>query len=398
MTSKQMLKEYTDMLFNEAMEKKKNGGLICWSSSVVPGELFDAMDISVIYPENHAAIIGAKHYSDVLIEHAENIGYDNGICSYAKINLAYTDYILNRDKYKTEIENCPAPEIPLPDIIVVCNNICSLLIKWYENLAVTLNVPFVLIDVPFIHDGEISKKEVGYILSQFENIKREIETIAGRKYNEEKLKEEMEQRKRSSIAWEKVMKLSEEKPSALNGFDLFNFMSLAVCASYRKCAEDTFNTLYEELKRAEETNENGMRVFWEGIACWPYLSFTYKTLKNCGFKVSASMYPDMWNVQYSTMEEMAAAFANIYTNRSLDEKIKLISSMGEKSHCDAYVYHQNRSCKLMSFLLNETAEGVKSVTGKPYIIFDGDQTDPGNFSQGQFETKVQALSEMAENY
>ena len=104
----------------------------------------------------------------------------------------------------------------------------------------------------------------------------------------------------------------------------------------------------------------------------------------------------MWNLKYSSLEEMAKAYAQVYTNTSLENKIKLISKMGEERNCEAYVYHRNKSCKLMSFMIKETAEGVKKITGKPYIIFDGDQTDPGNFSRGQFETKIQALSEMTE--
>ena len=394
MTSKEMLKFYSDNLFEEAMEKKKKGGLICWSSSVMCGEFFEAMDISVIYPENHAAIIGAKHYSTKFLEYAEKMGYDSGICSYAKINISYTNMLIN-DRENKILKECPAPVIPLPDVIAVCNNICSLLIKWYENLAKMLNVPFVLVDVPYIHDGEISNSEVKYILGQFENIKKTLEKLTGKAFNEEKLSELIKQRELSARAWGNVMKIAEKKNSPLNGFDLFNYMSLAVCASYKKEAQEVFEAFYKELEEKKEGDgENG--VFWEGIACWPYLSMTYKTLKNNGFKITASTYPEMWNLKYSSLEEMAKAYAQVYTNTSLENKIKLISKMGGERNCEAYVYHRNKSCKLMSFMIKETAEGVKKITGKPYIIFDGDQTDPGNFSRGQFETKIQALSEMTE--
>lgn len=395
MTSRELLKLNTDALFEEAAEKKKNGGLVCWSSSVMLGEFFDAMDISVVYPENHAAIIGAKHYSVPFLEYCEKLGYDSGLCSYAKINIAYAHMLLN-DSENEILKNCPAPIIPLPDVIVVCNNICSLLIKWYENLAIMLDVPFLLVDVPYVHGQKITEEEIDYIVGQFENIKSTLEKITGRAFDEEKFASLAKQRYLSSRAWEKVMRLAENKNTALNGFDLFNFMSLAVCGSYRKGAQDTFEAFYNELKNADGENTDQRGVFWEGIACWPYLSMTYKTLKNSGFKIAASSYPEMWNLQYRNLREMAKAFALVYTNTSLESKIALISRMGMERHCEAYIYHRNKSCKLMSFMLKETAEEVKKITGKPYVIFDGDQTDPGNFSRGQFETKIQALSEMTE--
>ena len=50
----------------------------------------------------------------------------------------------------------------------------------------------------------------------------------------------------------------------------------------------------------------------------------------------------------------------------------------------------------MSFLNVETAEIIKEANGKPYVSFDGDQTDPNVYSEAQYETRVQALVEMME--
>ena len=52
----------------------------------------------------------------------------------------------------------------------------------------------------------------------------------------------------------------------------------------------------------------------------------------------------------------------------------------------------------MGFQNVETAEMVKANTEKPYVSFDGDQTDPRNFSQAQYDTRAEALVEiMSEN-
>ena len=62
--------------------------------------------------------------------------------------------------------------------------------------------------------------------------------------------------------------------------------------------------------------------------------------------------------------------------------------------CDGLIMHQNRSCKNMSLLNNEGGQRVQKNLGVPYVIFDGDQTDARNFSEAQFDTRVEALAEM----
>ena len=46
--------------------------------------------------------------------------------------------------------------------------------------------------------------------------------------------------------------------------------------------------------------------------------------------------------------------------------------------------------------LEIAAEIIKEANGKPYVSFDGDQTDPNVYSEAQYETRVQALVEMME--
>lgn len=48
----------------------------------------------------------------------------------------------------------------------------------------------------------------------------------------------------------------------------------------------------------------------------------------------------------------------------------------------------------MSLLNNEGGQRVQKNLGVPYVIFDGDQTDPRNFNEAQFDTRVEALAEM----
>jgi len=50
----------------------------------------------------------------------------------------------------------------------------------------------------------------------------------------------------------------------------------------------------------------------------------------------------------------------------------------------------------MSFIQYEMQRQVAERTGLPYSGFDGDQADPRNFTDAQFETRVQGLVEVME--
>ena len=48
----------------------------------------------------------------------------------------------------------------------------------------------------------------------------------------------------------------------------------------------------------------------------------------------------------------------------------------------------------MDFMQYEQQRILNARTGVPITTFDGDQSDPRNFSPAQFETRLQALMEM----
>lgn len=100
---------------------------------------------------------------------AEDSGYSNDICAYARISMAYTE--------ETDI---PELNMPQPDFVACCNNICNCMIKWYENLARDLNVPFIMIDVPYNNEYDAGQDRVDYLKGQFDVAIKQLEEISGK--------------------------------------------------------------------------------------------------------------------------------------------------------------------------------------------------------------------------
>ena len=204
----------------------------------------------------------------------------------------------------------------------------------------------------------------------------------------------------------KATELAAAHPSPLDGFDIFNYMAIIVFArgttQARICSiSGTMNC----RKKSAFTRDLGRirrkkyRVLWDGIACWPYLRYTYKTLKKLGINMVTSTYPKSWTVSYETgdIEGMARAYSgNVYPNRNLNYDVDNMVGLARKFDLDGIIFHSNRSCKLMDFRQYEVQRRVLEACGVPSVIFDGDQTDPRLFSEAQYETRVQALAEMME--
>ncbi len=392
MTSKEMLNILVAKNMEDARKAKERGDLVCWSSSIAPCEFCETMGIYTVYPENHVVGIAARKGAPELLEYAERKGYSNDICGYARANLAYMD-----------VQKCVSEELPLPDLVLLCNNICETLLKWYENIAYELNIPLLIVDVPYNHDEEITEENIKYVEAQFHDIIHQLEVICNKPFDEKKFQEVMKISAQNAKDWYDATMLCSARPSPLSGFDMFNYMALIVCMRGKKECGMTFRKLKEELEEKISRGESGLkdteekyRIMWDGIACWPYLSHTYKVLKSHGINMTGSTYPSAWALEYTpgNLFEMAKAYTGMGNNLSLDGQINLRKSIIEETKCDGVIMHMNRSCKMCDFLQYEVGKELRDSLDIPITTFDGDQADPRNYSKAQYETRIEALVEM----
>lgn len=392
MTSRQMLDYLTAKNMEDARQAKARGELVCWASSIAPCEFCETMGIHTVYPENHVVGIAARGGAPDLLEYAEQKGYSNDICGYARVNLAYMD-----------VQKCISEEMPLPDLVLLCNNICETLLKWYENIAYTLNIPLLIVDVPYNHEDEVTEENVSYVEAQFAEIIRQLEDITGRPFDYDKFQEVMKVAAQNAEDWYEATSLCSAVPSPLSGFDMFNYMALIVCMRGKPECGMTFRKLKAELedriskgicglKGAEEKH----RIMWDGIACWPYLSHTYKVLKNLGVNMVGSTYPSAWALRYTPgdLRSLARAYTSMGNNLSRKGQTDLRESIIRDTKCDGVIMHVNRSCKMCDFLQYEIGQSLQNDLGVPITSFDGDQADPRNYSKAQYETRIEALVEM----
>lgn len=377
--------------FADAIEAKKEGKPVAWVSSNFPVEIPETLGLATAYPENQAAGIAARGAGERMCEVAEADGYSNDICAYARISMAYA-----------KLKECPEQDVAMPDVLLCCNNICNCMIKWYENLAIELNIPMILLDIPFNPDYEVSQAEIDYVSAQFWDAVHTLENLFDLKWSDERFKEVTGFSCRSSRAWLDATAQAKYTPSPFNGFDLLNHMAVMVTARGKEAAGDAMEQLLKEYK---ENHENGTstyrgeekyRVMFEGIACWPYLRATSHGLRDRGINMVTTIYADAFGFDYHSFDEMIAAYCSvpnaINLEKSRDKRIKLCKD----NNVEGLLVHTNRSCKLWSGFMSEMSRQIGEACGIPVTSFDGDQADPRNFSEAQYDTRVQGLMEIME--
>jgi benzoyl-CoA reductase/2-hydroxyglutaryl-CoA dehydratase subunit BcrC/BadD/HgdB len=231
-SAKIVLRKLQDKIAQDAWDAKLRGEKVGWCASNFPQEITTAMGIPVVYPENMGAAVGAKGGGLRMCEHAEGMGYSPDLCSYARINFAYSD-----------LKKCEELEIPFPDFLLCCNNICNCMIKWYENLALEMDIPLILIDIPHLDEMECDSDRIKYIRAQFDDCIAQLERITGKKMDYDKLRSVMEVSQRSSRAWLRAVSFMQAEPSPFSGFDIFNNMAVACVGRGTVEAAEAFEQL-----------------------------------------------------------------------------------------------------------------------------------------------------------
>ncbi len=386
-----MLKELTMAHYGLPKAVDRQEHPVAWCASIVPVEFLRTMDVMPLFPENHAALIGAVKMGVELAEVAEAAGYSTDICSYARVDIG-----------QALSGNSPVGGLAPPDFLVCCNNICSTVIKWYENLAHHFRVPLYLIDTPFNHGDENCSSSIRYVKAQLEEFIPWLEEVTGKHFDMDRFREIAEISTQTSIIWREVLELGKHKPAPFAGFDTFNYMMPAVTMRGTREALDYYRVLKNELEQKVATGkaavpEEKYRLLFNGIPVWYALRPMSDLLRQHGANIVCSTYTSAWLLEFdqdNLLESMAEAYTNILINQGFEQKVNDVLSLIKEYSIDGILQHSNRSCKPYCFGIYDLSKIVQeSSLGVPSLVFDGDQTDARNFSWAQFENRFQSFME-----
>ena len=410
--------------YQDFIDAKKKGGIRVSGSGTMYFSLLGGLgkDVWTLTGEPYAATCAVyQDFSTQCMEAVEKAGIARDLCGYLR---NYWGGVL-LDKMIMP-DGTILNEWPKPDFFFTSHYCCTHA-KWYEWCREEEgNLPMYGIDVPWHpFDHEMTDERINYITGQALEAIEFMEKVTGRKYNDELLKEAVDNEARSSYLWAETCALNTAIPAPMDEKMMF---SLYVFNTLNPHDPDVAN-MYEHLR--DEVADRVAR----GIAAWPNERFRYITdsqppwaflhifrhlEKIYGAVSVGSIYsyalqvnwdfdeqgrfvpaktPQMLGVPMRTREEIVRAYCEFKlkngiicrfydSEKTSEQMMKIIKNW----KADAALIHLNRGCEGTAIGQMENRLDLMKA-GIPVLTFEGNMGDYREFDMARTMSRIESFFE-----
>jgi benzoyl-CoA reductase/2-hydroxyglutaryl-CoA dehydratase subunit BcrC/BadD/HgdB len=367
---------------------------VVWVTSGAPVEIFQALDFYIVYPENHAAICGTARTAVDLSAEAEEAGYSQDLCSYARTDFG------SLFSGKT-----PVGKIARPDLLVTCTNICQTVLSWYRVLARHFQVPLIIIDTPFVYYDQASDHAIEFVVKQLEEAIEVAERVAGKSLTQSRLEKTAEYSREASQLWMEIMKRNRNRPAPISVFDQFTQMAPIVEMRGKPATVDFYGAMLREVDDRIAAGVGAVRnevkrLLWDNLPIWYRLRYMAEFFGKYGIAIVASTYTNSWGElaplidPSKGLESMAQAYTHAVLNRGTGHKLVTMTGMIEEFQLDGVILHSDRSCKPYSIGQMDQRDKLLQEYQTPALLLEADHNDSRAFSEQPVANRLDAFVEM----
>jgi len=375
-----MLKGINAQYYEEIRHAHEMGKKIVYVNVFSPAELFYAMDIIPVYPENHSVFLQARKMTGDVTRVSEAEGYPPNICSYALCDIGSIYSGIS-----------PVGGLPKPDLLYTSNCQCGTMTKWFEVVGRHYQVPLFLLDVPQPGNRGFDSNAFEYVKKQMEELVAFLEGITGKSLDRDRLKQVLETSGKTCGYWKEILDSATQIPAPLTVFDQFIAMAPIVSQRGLPVALDFYMKLKSEIDERVRSSIGAVpgeryRLYWDNLPIWPELRWLSELLASFKACLAATIYTLPWTSLGGDPAHPLESYANqylVYFDWHLERRMKLILELKEKYSLNGFIYHSNQSCKMFSLVAQELNKAVTEVTGIPGLVFDADHGDPRFYSLDQ---------------
>ena len=361
-------------------------------------EILRCFDIVPVFPEINALQLAIRKKSLPYIIKSEEVGYASDNCAYVKADIGYTLCGGIGD-------NC---NIPKPSLIV-CNFVgCNVYIKWFEHCSEMMNVPMIMLDIPFMREKTPSKEDVEYVMVQLRELISACEKLTGKKFDIDRLREILKHSARAEVGWTRAKELCKNRPAPFDAyFDSINMMGPINALRGTKEAADFFDQAVQQYERMVDEgvgvlDEERFRTVVEGPPPYPYYRNFRNLFESWGAVAVQSTYSTVggtWEFGFRhdpehPLETIAEQMiVHNLCNRSMLDRYQQIRTCVEDWHADALVIHSIKSCRLFSAGQGDMREYFIKELGVPTLMVESDLEDPRYYAEAQMKNRIDAFFE-----
>jgi benzoyl-CoA reductase/2-hydroxyglutaryl-CoA dehydratase subunit BcrC/BadD/HgdB len=387
-------------------EVRASGKPVAWCSAFAPAEALLAVGVVPVYPENHAAMLGALSeqrdpaapYARAAIAAAEGAGLAAPrLCSYALADLG-------------TLHGAPSPigGLPPPDLFYACDSQCAVVARWGDEVqrffatgtgGASRAVPHHVLRAPPLTRAEHhTPAELAGFSRQLEGHLQDIAARFGTRVDHDRLAAVVAESAAANRLWQRCLELGRRRPAPWTSFDAFTAMAPIVIARGTPRCTDFYRRLLAELEArvaagvAAVPGER-LRLLWDAIPIWPRKNWLAKACAARGVAVVASTYTHSWWFDFDVARPLASVverYAWNTMNRSgawvLDWTLGLVRDYA----ADGILAHWNRSCGIWNSYVKRRLPGF-AAAGVPTLVIEADMVDARAFDADRVERELDAF-------
>jgi len=398
------------------------GKPVAWVMFALVNELFVAMDVLPVYPENYAGLCATKRVGDPFIQRAEADGYSNVTCSYARTGLGYAG--LWQD---TGVIPDIAPDggMAKPAMLIGSSLVCDTRYKWFQAFSRYLDVPCYNFDMAIPPAGRPRRPDavlhyLNYTLSQLRGLIAFMEETLGKKMDWDKLDETVRRSEKTNALWyDSFISAASAEPCPMPAEDTFNNFVPAFFMSGTVEALEFYQGLCDEVKQRVDNKvgiipEEKYRLIWGGgLPPWHTMDiFNYVEDRGAVFVYQTSYQPfapvelpDSITDPLMRMLLMRTRPAVAHIAR---QQGRSMSSLGgfsgmtspvavvEPFHAQGVVMSMLRSCRAATIGQIHQRRLLEESSSVPVLILESDMSDVRDHSEVEWKMKLDAFFETIE--
>jgi benzoyl-CoA reductase/2-hydroxyglutaryl-CoA dehydratase subunit BcrC/BadD/HgdB len=360
-------------------------------------EIFYAMDLQPVFPENWSPICAAYGMTPRNFETAASMGYSRDLCGYLRNIIGYVHGLMNE-------EGTPLGGLPEPDVLLSPGGGCIPVMKIFHALERRFpRAKVFTADLPQVGVENIRRHHVEYAVCEIERLIEFLEDATDRKLDRDRLKHVVELSDRACELWDEIMTFRRSIPTPFSAAEI-GIMFVMVTRQGTQEALDFLTTVRDEVKERAEAGigvieEEKLRLFWDNIPLW-YNMGLFNYFEKSGGVVVAETYSAAWSLRLDTdkpIEALALKCLKSYplvSCVSIETRKEMVLKACREYAIDGAILHRNKSCVPITLGQMDIMRALDRELGIPSVIIDADHMDQDNFSVAQFENRVDAFMEM----
>ena len=407
-----------DMYVKAIMEQKP----VVWAMFSMVNELFVAMDVLPVYPENYAGLCATKRLGDPFIERAEADGFSDLTCSYARIGLGYAALWHDTGDIPSF---APDGGMAKPVMMIGSSLVCDTRYKWFQAFSRYMDVPYYAFDMmsptaELAGRPEVREQYIKYNLGQLRGLVSFMEEKLGKKMDSAKLEEIVRRAEKTSQLWsDAYMMAGAAVPCPFPAEDSFNCFVPAFFCMGEPQALDFYQGLYDEIKERVENGIGAMadekyRLIWGGgLPPWHTMQIFNYVEEQGGIFCFQSVYLPIRTAEVDEsvtdpLERMVRGRYDMYRMRSeIDRALGIFGfcnfvGLGnpllfvKPFKADGVVMHWLRSCRGTTIGQIYQKNLLAERSGIPTLFLESDMCDVRDYFEADWKMKLQAFLETIE--